>query len=48
MAFKIEISNIFVKLQNHLKIDIQALIGPYNITCKFELNRTSSFRVVDI
>ena len=48
MAFKFENLNIFVKFQNDLKIDIQALIDPLNKSCKFELNWTSSFKKADI
>ena len=43
MAFKIENSNVFVKFQNHLKIDIQAFNDLHNKPCKFGFNWTSRF-----
>ena len=48
MAFKIENSNIFVKIYNDLKINIQVLIDLHNRPCMFQLNQTSSFQVANI
>ena len=48
MAFKIEISKVFVKIQNCLKIGIQASIDLHNRPCKFELDQTISFWVLSI
>ena len=48
MAFKVENSNIFAKIYNDLKINIQALINLLNRPCKFQLNQTSSFKVANI
>ena len=48
MASKIEISNVFVKFYNDLKVDVQALIDPLNRPCNFQLEWTSSFRAGDI